>query len=889
MRWPAPRKLRRPCAKLESMTAITDTSSIPALRSHVPAAGRRQPVSTYRLQLGPHFTFADATALLPYLVQLGITDVYCSPILQAAPGSTHGYDVVDHTRISEPMGGRAGFEAFANAAHAAGLGVVVDVVPNHMAMPTPLYLNRAMWSLLRDGPESPYASWFDIDVESSDDGILIPVLGERVGTALAREAITLDHVVVPGYEDDGDVPVLRYYDHVFPVRKGTEFLPLAELLQRQYYRLAYWRVAEEELNYRRFFDVDTLAGIRVEDPEVFHASHALLLELFHAGFIDAFRIDHPDGLADPRQYMERLYEATGGAWIVAEKILEGNEKLPSDWKCAGCTGYEASWRIGALLTDPEGVRSLTANFVHLSHTTQPYPVLEREAKRQIMHSSLQAEVERMARLMAEVCHDDLRLRDHSQRSLHDAVSALVICMDRYRAYVVPGEKPHANAEAALLEAAERARGLLSEDRCETLDVVVDILLGREIGSAAKRHDASRNEAIIRFQQVCGAVMAKGVEDTAFYRYTALTSATEVGSDPRRASLTPDELHTWTRQMMADWPVMMTTLTTHDTKRGEDTRAAIATLADYPTEWIELLERLRERHATSRPAELDGQIENLMWQTIIGTWTDNGPIEADRLIDYLRKAAREQKTWTTWTEPDEAVETGLFAYARSVISTPESVAELTAWWEQTRPARRARILAAKVLALTLIGVPDTYQGEEITRNVLVDPDNRRPVNYRCLAGILTQLDSAGALPARASVDEEKMWVTSRLLRLRRERPDTFVSLRSGYEPLAATTGNIFAFTRTLDGEPDVIVLVSRLAHRQELAGGWGDAHIVLPPGRWRNVLEEGEVEGPQLFVRDACATLPVAVYARCEAEDWGGTGTENGAAEYPETGSEESDD
>ncbi|MDK8657018.1 malto-oligosyltrehalose synthase, partial [Actinotignum sanguinis] len=274
---------------------------------------------------------------------------------------------------------------------------------------------------------------------------------------------------------------------------------------------------------------------------------------------------------------------------------------------------------------------------------------------------------------------------------------------------------------------------------------------------------------------------------------------------------------------------------------------------------------------------------------IGTWTDNGPIEADRLIDYLRKAAREQKTWTTWTEPDEAVETGLFAYARSVISTPESVAELTAWWEQTRPARRARILAAKVLALTLIGVPDTYQGEEITRNVLVDPDNRRPVNYRCLAGILTQLDSAGALPARASVDEEKMWVTSRLLRLRRERPDTFVSLRSGYEPLAATTGNIFAFTRTLDGEPDVIVLVSRLAHRQELAGGWGDAHIVLPPGRWRNVLEEGEVEGPQLFVRDACATLPVAVYARCEAEDWGGTGTENGAAEYPETGSEESDD
>lgn len=835
-----------------------------ARRAHMPAPGKHLPISTYRLQLGPQFTFSDATAILPYLKRLGITDVYCSPILQAAPGSTHGYDVVDHRKISEEMGGQEGFEKFADAAHAAGFGVVVDVVPNHMAVPTPLYLNRALWSALRDGPDSKFANWFDVDITESENGILLPVLGERVGTVLAKGQISLDKMVVPGLESEGEKYVLRYFDHVFPVRENTESLPLIDMLERQYYRLAYWKVAEEELNYRRFFDVDTLAAVRVEDPEVFSVAHALLIDLYHRGYIDAFRIDHPDGLSNPRQYMERLYEATGGAWIAGEKILEGDEEIPSDWKVSGSTGYEVSWRIGAVLTDPVGTRTLTAQYVEMSGTIEPYHKIELEAKKQIVQTSLHAELERLTGIISEVCKEDLRLRDHSRRSIREALAALVVNLDRYRAYVVPGEKAPQLSETVIGEAAQRACAELNDDRRETLEVIVDIVLGHEIGSASKVHDDARNEAIVRFQQLCGPVMAKGIEDTAFYRYTALTSATEVGSDPMQANIDADNLHAWAQRMGAAWPAMMSALTTHDTKRGEDVRAQIATLTEFDEDWISLLTRLRARHANSRPAGLNGQIENLMWQTIIGTNTARGPIEIDRLLQYLEKAAREQKTWTTWTAPDGDAETGLYAYARDILSNPETLRDLAQWRERTLPALTSRILAQKTLALTLVGVADSYQGEEITRNILVDPDNRGTVDFQRLAQMLTKLEDGGSLPGDASLDEQKLWVTSKILQLRRERPDTFVSARSGYAPLPSTTGHAIAFTRTLDGTPDVVVVTDRLRHRLEQAGGWRESTVVLPRGTWRSIFTGTERKGGPVEIADLLKSLPVAVLKRIDA-------------------------
>lgn len=825
--------------------------------SHTPNEERRQPVSTYRLQLGPDLTFSQAKKLLPYLSQLGATDIYCSPILQAAPGSTHGYDVVDHAQISKDMGGERAFRSFADAAHELDMGIIVDVVPNHMAVPTPLYLNKALWSVLKYGPESDYNAWFDIELDEGGEGVLMPVLGTRVGTALADGTLTLDTIVVPGFEDEGEQHVLRYYEHVFPVREATEALPLADLLDRQYYRLAYWKVANEELNYRRFFDVDTLAAVRVERHEVFEATHRLLLKLFDTGHIDAFRIDHPDGLADPRGYFRQLSEATKGAWIAAEKILDGDEELPTDWPIAGTTGYDSAWRIQALQTDPGGIITLGTVLEDITgDSAGDLPAIIMAGKKQIITESLFTEIDRLADILSELCRTDVRLRDHTFRSLRESVVALILEMDRYRAYVVPGERPAQQSERALREAADRAKKHLADDRHETLEIVVGLLLGEEIGSAGRTHEKRRAELIIRFQQACGPVMAKGIEDTAFYRWTLLMSSCEVGSYALMPTYSADQMHAWVQRTQPSWPVTMTAGTTHDTKRGEDVRARISVLSQYATQWQDLLEELRHLSAKQRPASLNGRIENLLWQTIFGTWTDDEPIGHDRLIQYLEKAAREQKSWTTWTEPDEEAESALFMYARYLLTDETIRAKVQAFYDHTTPAFRSAMLAIKTIQLTLIGVADNYQGEEIRQNSLVDPDNRRPVNHRDLSDMLDRLDEQGK-PSSSSIDEEKMWLVSRILRLRRELPKVFVSTAGGYQPLPVTTGHAFAYARTLNHEPKVAVVTERL-HSGIASGGYGEHTVVLPEGTWTDVLTDKEYEGGSISLSDLLATLPAAV-------------------------------
>lgn len=823
----------------------------------LPGVGRRTPVSTYRLQLGPDLSFDAAREQLDYLVALGVTDLYLSPILEAAPGSTHGYDVVDHSRISSVMGGRDGFERLARAAHERGIGVVVDIVPNHMAVPTPVWHNRELWSLLAEGPTSPYAAWFDVDW-SAHARVLMPFLGVRVGAALGAGQITVDTQVIPGFGEKPQ-PVLRYFEHVLPLRAGTENLPLTELIDRQHYRLAYWRVADEELNYRRFFDVGTLAAIRVENEAVFTASHALLLELYGAGHIDAFRIDHPDGLADPRGYFKTLADATGAAWVAAEKILEQDEELPTDWAIAGTTGYDAMWRIQGLFVEPVGATVLGAVMHRLAgDTIGDYESLVEEAKREVVAGPLYAEVHRLTTVLADVCHDDVRLRDHTWRALEDCVRELLVAFDRYRAYVVPGEPPGQVSERVMAAAAERARSRLPEERHDTLAVVVGILLGKEAGSAGRVKEARRAEAIVRFQQVCGPVMAKGVEDTAFYRWTHLVSLCEVGGAPQRFSIGPDELHAWAQNVQVARPATMTAGSTHDTKRGEDVRARISVLSEYAAEWSDLVDTLRQATATARPAGLDGRTENLLWQTLAGTWTEDGPIDADRLTAYLEKASREAKSWTSWKTPDVDAEAALAAYASRVVGDPTVAQAFRTWARKTAPAVRAAVLGTKLVQLTLPGVADVYQGTEVLGIALVDPDNRRPVTWRSLAARLARLD-AGATPTGLS--EEKLWLTAAALRLRRAQPATFVGAGAGYRPLPTSTGHAVAYARTADGEPRVITIVTRLAAALAAKGGWGEHTVVLPPGTWRNVLavpDAAPLAGGSHPLRTLLAGRPVAL-------------------------------
>lgn len=823
---------------------------------HLPATGRRLPISSYRLQLNSQFPLDKATQILPYLKNLGITDVYLSPILQAAPGSTHNYDVVDHTKISAELGGQEAFEAFANAAHALGLGVIVDVVPNHMAVPTPVYHNRPLWSVLKRGNQSPYAQWFDLEV---DQPILMPVLGKRIGQVLADQEITLEKRVLPTEPERGQQWLLCYYDHVFPVAEGTEALPLSVLVEKQHYRLAHWQVADEELNYRRFFDVGTLAGIRVERPEVFDATHKLLLELFHQGFIDAFRVDHPDGLANPREYFRRLNEATDGAWIVAEKILEGDEELPSDWAVCGTTGYDALMRVEGLQVNSLGGIELGVMMQQITQDSPgDYQALEAASKEQIANTSLAAELRRITSLAWQICGEDLRLRDFTFRTLLDSLKALVINLGRYRAYVVANEPAPPSSRALLASAKEAAALDLPESHQDALDVLEALVLGDEVGSAGRAvNDQRRDELAIRFQQVCGAVMAKGVEDTFFYRWTHLTSLCEVGGDPSHFGWQVDELHSWCARIQKFWPATQTTLSTHDAKRGEDVRARLAVISQRPRQWRQMIYRLRKETRDLLPADLDGRSQNLTWQTLAGTWTQSGPIEEYRLVQYLTKAVREQKVWTFWTDISQRREDEFLHWARQLRTHPSVVDAFTKWYEDNRAHIAANVLSTKAIQLTVPGVADIYQGEEITQNSLVDPDNRRQVDFDFLQSLLAQASQDLPDPTQ-DLDGAKLALTSAILKLRQRQSRAFVSDEATYTPLATTTGHAIAFARgDACGPKAITVATVRSACRPD-PDSWEGHQVLLPEGNWKDILT-GHTFSPGLTdLADLLTDFPVTV-------------------------------
>ncbi|MGH8970482.1 MAG: malto-oligosyltrehalose synthase [Actinomycetes bacterium] len=788
------------------------------------------PASTYRLQLRPGFGFAAAADVLDYLDVLGVSHIYLSPVLQAAPGSTHGYDVVDHDRLSDDLGGAEAFHRLAAAVAERDLGIVVDVVPNHMAVPTPAFLNAALWSVLRDGPTSPYAPWFDVDWAAQERAILMPVLGRRIGECLRDGEITIE-------EYDGEHR-LRYHDHVFPVRPGTAGLPLDELLDRQFYRLAHWRVGDEELNYRRFFDIDTLVGVRVEDERVFAETHAVLLALVAEGQVQGLRIDHPDGLADPRGYVMRLFGATG-AWIVVEKILEGDEELPADWPCAGTTGYDALLRAGGLFVDAAGGPTLSRLYAELTGEPAGFEIVVEAAKRWVVEHGLHAEVHRLVEVAAAICQEHLELRDHTRRALREALVEILVAFPVYRAYVVPGEPVSAEAAGTIDRAVTVARTRLTEDRQDTA-----VLVGR-LARGDFGRGTHRDEFVVRFQQTCGPVMAKGVEDTAFYRWFRLTALNDVGGDPRHLGVRPDEFHEFAAGLHASWPLTMTTLSTHDTKRSEDLRARLFALSELPDEWGGRVVAWRAATSAYRPDELDANTEYLLWQTLVGAW----PLDGGRLTAYLEKATREAKRFTTWTEPDEAYDAAVRAFAESVVSDVALMADVAAFVGRLAPAFRVNVLGQKLVQLTMPGVPDTYQGCDLVDLSLVDPDNRRPVDYAARRERLERLDG-GAAPR--GLDDEKLLVVSRALRLRREHPSWF-GKSGGYTPVATSSPHAVAFARG-----DAVTVATRLSIGLEQAGGWLDHTVDLAPGEWRDLLTGATNRGGVVPLRELLSALPVAL-------------------------------
>jgi (1->4)-alpha-D-glucan 1-alpha-D-glucosylmutase len=731
--------------------------------------------STYRVQLSRAFPFAAAAAVVPYLADLGVSHLYTSPILRARSGSTHGYDVVDPTQVAPELGGEAGLRELVAALRANGMGLVIDLVPNHMTTS-----DESPWwvETLRRGPDAEVARVFDIDWEAGGGKVRLPVLGGP-----------LDQVADQVRVEDGWVV---YHEHRFPLAPGTD------RLEQQHYELVDWRRAAVDLNYRRFFSVNDLIGVRQEDPEVYGMTHATVLRLVAEGLVDGVRVDHIDGLADPAAYLERL--AASVPFVVVEKILEDGERLP-DWPVAGTTGYEFLAVADGVLIDPTAAGAFAEGYRDLTGDDPDPAILALTCKRERLERDFGSEVGGVARHLPG-----------DEQANRAAVVELAAHLPVYRTYVTEGSGAVAEADRKVIgEAAAAARPGLGPARAAALDRLVAALL----------LERPAPEAVRRFQQLTGPAMAKGVEDTALYRDTRLVARNEVGGNLGRFGRPVAELHQANAEREARWPRSLLATSTHDTKRGEDVRARLAVLSECPDRWWPLADRWTGRLG----AGVDPADALLLWQTMAGAW----PLERERCQASMQKAVREAALHTTWTDPDPTYERALATLVDRAYADQPFLAELEELVAEIAAAGRTKAAGLTLLRLTSPGIPDTYQGTETEQLVLVDPDNRRPAPF-------------------TPDNSLKFQITRTTLRLRRQHPDLF----TGYHPLEAPAP-LVAFTR---GNSRLAVVVTRFTGGQAVTGP-----VDLPPGPWHDLLSGTDHPGGPTPADQLLAKLPHALLVR----------------------------
>lgn len=883
--------------------------------------------ATYRLQLHPGFTLDDATATVAYLKALGVSHVYTSPFLQAAPDSAHGYDVVNHHQVNAQLGGSEAFARLCYELMQNQMGLVVDVVPNHMAISA----DNPWWQdVLENGASSAYASYFDVDwgppEAKSANAVMLPVLGDHVGRVLEAGEIKLLYECgkfALAYYDNRfpidprsfsgvlsraaqrlDSPDLRYMARAFGelpqapawdrqqarrrsqdqavlvhwLERLVEQAPdvdeaiqqavdeinrdpnlLEEVLQAQNYRLAFWRITTRELGYRRFFDINNLIGLRMEDPAVYEDTHALLLGWLKAGLIDGLRIDHPDGLRDPLDYFTRLRQDAPNAWIVIEKILEPGERLPDEWPIDGTTGYDFMFRVNNLLVDPAAEQPLSQVYSCFTGEEVEWTALVREKKLAVANDLLGSDLSRLADVLVGVIEHHRRYRDYTRFELREALAELAADLPVYRTFVRPEDVQLRPADVGYLEqAAQRAKTERPDLDPLLFDFLRDLLLLR-IGD---KRDA---EFIQRFQQFSGPLMAKGVEDTAFYNHYRLVSLNEVGGDPGIFGLSPQAFHQACQETQRRWGGAMLATTTHDTKRSEDVRARLDVLSEIPSQWTAAVERWAQRNAACRPQPNipDRLDEYLIYQTMLGAW----PLETERLLTYMEKASREGKRCTSWTNPNPEYEQGVRTFIENITQQRDFVDDLRAFAERIITPGRLNALTQTALKLSTPGVPDIYQGSELWSLSLVDPDNRRPVDYPRRRALLAWLE--GKAPAevlqRADEAAPKLYLIQRMLALRARRPQDFAS-QAAYRPLEVNSRHALAFQRG-DG---VVVVAPRLSGAALMESGparlddlsplhpvWARAGLDLPPGEWRSIFGGGVLHG-RVSLLDVLRAFPVGV-------------------------------
>ncbi len=876
-------------------------------------------LATYRLQLNRQFGFDDAAALTDYLAALGVSHVYSSPCLQATPGSEHGYDVIDHSRVSADLGGEEAFAGFCAALKRNSMSLVVDIVPNHMAIGGPG--NRWWWDVLENGPSSKFASYFDVEWDSPEQRlrniVLLPVLGDHYGRVLEAGELTLVR--------DRAAFTIRYKDRTFPVAprslgtllssaalrcnsemlsfiaEGLNALPLPTaadnehiarrhrdkqllysmlddliagsdivartidavitetkadpdlmdaVLERQNYRLAFWRTAERDLGYRRFFDINSLVALRTENQPVFADVHALPLRWAAEGLIDGMRIDHVDGLRDPTAYLRRLRDAAPKTWIVAEKILAMHEKLRSDWPVAGTTGYDFLNLCNGLFVDPAGEAPLARFYAEFTGESEDYETLRREKKRAVMSEGLGSDLNRLTHLLLQVCEGHRRHRDYTRHQLHEALREVIACFPVYRTYAqADSEALEAACVASITSAIEAARGSRPDLGNDLFDFLGDVLLRRIRGG-------NETELVMRFQQMTPPVIAKGVEDTAFYCFNRMIALNEVGGDPRIFGTSPERFYSAAAEISTKWPHTMLASSTHDTKRSEDVRARLNVLSEIPERWTEAVTQWSGRNDQHWPSAFrDRNTEYLLYQTLAGAW----PVEEERIIAYLEKAVREAKVHTSWNHPDEEYESTIRKFADRIMRDRNFIRSMEEFVQPLIVAGRINSLSQTLIKLTSPGVPDLYQGTELWSLSLVDPDNRRPVDYERRRRLLRDLEriQVAEIVKRSDDGLPKLWVIRQVLHVRKRAPAAFTEA-GNFQPLevsGARKEHAIAYARG----GSVVAIAPRLVVK--LGNDWRDTSVAIPDGNWTNQFTGTKLGGGAIALSRLLREFPVCLLSR----------------------------
>jgi (1->4)-alpha-D-glucan 1-alpha-D-glucosylmutase len=878
----------------------------------------RIPSSTYRLQLHAGFPFEEAARVSDYIAELGVSHIYSSPVLQTAPGSTHGYDVTDFKAISQELGGGNAREAYQKRLEALGLGQVLDIVPNHMS----LAQNNSYWrDVLENGRESRYADYFDVDWDTGEERmrnkILLPVLGDQYGMVLKSGAIQLKRTAtrfeievndtrlpaapsstasllesaaqalrsetlgfladslrqLPG--EVGETPAARrrrQRNQAVLLSLLTRYLAekpealdaideavvavnadadaLDAILQQQHYRLAYWKAANQDLGYRRFFDVNSLIGVRVDREEVFADTHEQILQWLDTGAIDGLRVDHADGMRDPLLYFDRLRERAPDTWIVAEKILARNETLRVEWPVQGTTGYEFLNCVNGLLVSKQGLATLEDFYHKLLGSPVDYPTLVHDSKIAVMAEMLGSDVNWLSSIFVEICERDRDHRDHTRMEIRHAIREVAACYSVYRTYVSPERNELTEMDAAIIHNAAEVAWRYRPDIDRSLYIFLeDVLLLRRRGPL-------ESEFLLRFQQFTGPVMAKGFEDTTLYRYNRMVGVNEVGSSPSDPAVSVEEFHRFNARAQREHPLGMLALSTHDTKRGEDVRARVAVITEAPEFFVEAMERSFANNSLYRKrAWPDPNTEYLYYQTLIGAW----PVSVERMQLYMEKATREAKQQTSWTNNNEDFEEQVKEFIRLTLEDQQFISEVQNFVETIDGAGRINSLAQTLLKCTSPGVPDLYQGSELWDHRLVDPDNRRDVDFEERRRLLAELDkrSAEEILQEMKSGMPKLWTIQRALQVRKDRAESFGASGS-YTPIDAQGEKADHVVAYLRGE-DVATIVPRLSY--SVKGKWSDTALTLAAGRWKNALTGDIVKGGEVRVQDLFARFPVALLVR----------------------------